>query len=37
MITTGDVSSEQDVKRMVEEAVEELGSLDVVRHLCRLS
>lgn len=37
MITTGDVSSEEDVKRMVEEAVEELGSLDVVRHLYRLS
>ncbi|EIM86366.1 NAD-P-binding protein [Stereum hirsutum FP-91666 SS1] len=30
MITTGDVSSEEDVKRMVEEAVEELGSLNVM-------
>lgn len=30
IIAVGDVSSEEDVKRMVEEVVDQLGSLDVV-------
>lgn len=30
IVTVGDVSSEEDVKHMVDEAVEQLGSLDVV-------
>lgn len=34
VVTLGDVSSEEDVKRMFEEVVDQLGGLDVVSHFC---